>query len=202
MKCLILVRHGETDWNRVGRYQGFARTPLNERGRWQAERTAYRLADWGVDVVYSSDLPRAMETAGPIAERLGLPIGELEALREIDVGEWEGLTVPQIQREHAENWEMYLSDPIHTVRRGGESLAELAHRVTELFRRWEVEHADLTVLSVTHGGPIKALVCTIPGLPLDYRMHLTIGNASITVFAREQNRWRLKTLNDRCHLRT
>ena len=200
MKRLILVRHGETEWNRVGRYQGFARTSLNERGQWQAEQAARRLADGSIDVLYASDLPRAMETARPIADRLDLPIHELEALREIDVGEWEGLTVSEIQSVHADNWETYVSDPIHTVRKGGESLAKLAARVTDAFHRWDSEHPDQTVLAVTHGGPNKALVCTILGLPLECRMHLKIGNASITAFVYEHERWRLEVLNDRCHL--
>ncbi|MBS1252023.1 MAG: Phosphoserine phosphatase 1 [Anaerolineales bacterium] len=200
MKRLILVRHGETDWNRVSRYQGFARTPLNERGRRQAKQVARRVAGWDIDVLYASDLPRTVETAQPIANRLGLPIIKLEALREIDVGEWEGLTVTEIQAEHTENWDTYISDPINTARKGGESLGELATRVNEVFQRWEEEHAAQTVLAVTHGGPIKALVCTVPGLPLGYRMHLRIGNASITTFVHENGRWYLQVLNDRCHL--
>lgn len=200
MKRLILVRHGQTEWNRVGRYQGFAQTSLNERGRWQAERAARRLAGWNVDVLYASDLPRAMETAQPIGERLNLPIRPAPALREIDVGAWEGLTVPEIRAEHSDNWATYVSDPINTVRKGGESLAEMAERVTEAFHRWEAEHTGETVLAVTHGGPIKALVCSVPGLPLGFRMHLKISNASITSFVHERERWYLEVLNDRCHL--
>lgn len=200
MERLILVRHGETEWNRVGRYQGFARTSLNERGRRQAERVASRLAHWEIDVLYASDLPRAVETAQPIAEQLGLPINDLAAIREIDVGEWEGLTVSEIESQHTANWEAYLANPMNTVRKGGESLAQLAERVTQAFRRWEVEHAGQKVLAVTHGGPIKALVCTLPGLPLEYRMNLIIGNASITTFVYQYDRWRLESLNDRCHL--
>ncbi|MFQ5344173.1 MAG: histidine phosphatase family protein, partial [Anaerolineae bacterium] len=95
MKRLILVRHGETEWNRTGRYQGFARTSLNERGHWQAEQVARRLAGWEIDAIYASDLPRAYQTAEPIARRLDLPISMTVALREVDVGEWEGLTVPE-----------------------------------------------------------------------------------------------------------
>lgn len=200
MKRLILVRHGETEWNRVGRYQGFARTSLNERGRWQAEQIARRLAHWDIDIIYASDLRRAMGTAEPIAARLELPIRPREALREIDVGEWEGLTVPEIQSQHPDNWKAHVSDPIHTVRKGGESLAELAERVAEEFRRWQIEHVGKTVLAVTHGGPIKSLVCAAAGLPLTTRMHLSIGNASLTVLAYRHDRWYLETLNDRCHL--
>ncbi|RME45231.1 MAG: histidine phosphatase family protein [Chloroflexi bacterium] len=200
MKRLVLVRHGETGWNRAGRYQGFARTPLNECGRWQAEQVARRLAGWDIDVIYTSDLPRAFETAEPIAGRLGLPLRTTVALREIDVGEWEGLTVPEIQVRHAENWNAWLADPIHTPRKGGESFAELAERVLGAFHKWETVHAGQTVLAVTHGGPIQALVCMTIGLPLRFRRRLKIDNASITTLAHQDDRWLLETLNDTGHL--
>ena len=200
MKRLILVRHGETEWNRIGRYQGFARTPLNERGRWQAEQVARRLASWEIDAIYASDLPRAYQTAEPIARRLRLPISTTVALRELDVGEWEGLTVPEIQVEHAENWDACLVDPIQERRKGGESFADLAERVEEAFRQWQVEHAGEVVLAVTHGGPIQVLVCTVLGLPLHFRRRLRIGNASITTLAHTDGQWYLETLNDTAHL--
>ncbi|MFQ5593227.1 MAG: histidine phosphatase family protein [Anaerolineae bacterium] len=200
MKRLILVRHGETEWNRTGRYQGFAVTPLNERGRWQAERVARRLAGWEIDAIYASDLPRAFQTAEPIARRLGLPINTTVALREVDVGEWEGLTVPEIQVEHAENWDACLVDPIGARRKGGESFAELADRVEKAFQQWQVLHAGEIVLAVTHGGPIQVLVCTILGLPLRFRRRLRIGNTSITTLAHHDGQWYLETLNDTAHL--
>jgi alpha-ribazole phosphatase/probable phosphoglycerate mutase len=200
MERLVLVRHGETEWNRLGRYQGYARTSLNERGRWQAEQVARRLANWDIDAIYTSDLPRAFETAEPIAGRLGLPLRSTDALREIDVGEWEGLTVPEIQAQYAENWSAWLADPIHTPRQRGESFAELAERVNKAFRAWEVAHAGETVLAVTHGGPIQSLVCTVIGLPLHFRWRLKISNASITTLVHQDGRWLLETLNDVSHL--
>lgn len=200
MQRLILIRHGETEWNRTGRYQGFAHTSLNERGHWQAERVARRLAGWNIDAVYSSDLPRAVETAEPIGSQLGLPVRTMAALREIDVGEWEGLTVPEIQVQHAHNWETYLTDPIHTRRKKGESFAELTDRVTDVFHQWEVAHVSDTVLAVTHGGPIQSLVCTVIGLPLHFRRRMKIDNASITTLVSQNGRWYLETLNDTAHL--
>jgi len=200
MDRLILVRHGETEWNRTGRYQGFARTSLNEHGRWQAEQVARRLANWEIDAIYTSDLPRAYQTAEPIARRLRMPFNTTVALRELDVGEWEGLTVPEIQVEHAENWDACLVDPIRTRLTGGESFAELAERVEVAFHQWQVQHAGQVVLAVTHGGPIQVLVCTILGLPLRFRRRLRIGNTSITTLAHHNGQWSLDTLNDTAHL--
>lgn len=200
MERLILVRHGETEWNRSGRYQGFARTSLNERGRWQAEQVARRLAGWEIDAIYASDLPRALETAEPIAGRLRLPINTMTALREVDVGEWEGLTVPEIQAQHAENWNACVGDPIQARRKGGESFAELAARVEEAFHQWQTGHAGQIVLAVTHGGPIQVLVCAVLGLPLRFRRHISINNSSITTLAHGDGLWYLESLNDTAHL--
>jgi broad specificity phosphatase PhoE len=95
MTTLLLVRHGETDWNAERRWQGHADVPLNERGRDQAERLAEELENARVDAVYSSDLSRARETAEIVGARLGVPVVLDPALREIDVGSREGLTWPE-----------------------------------------------------------------------------------------------------------
>ena len=93
---ILLARHGETDWNAVGRWQGHTDRPLTELGRRQAAELAERLADVELDAVYSSDLLRAVETAEPVAKRLGLPLQTLPELREVDVGTWAGLTRDEV----------------------------------------------------------------------------------------------------------
>jgi alpha-ribazole phosphatase len=93
---ILLARHGETDWNRDGRFQGHADPPLNAAGRRQAEGLAQTVASEPPDAVYASDLRRAFETAEIVGARLGLPVGREIALREIDVGSWHGLTREQI----------------------------------------------------------------------------------------------------------
>jgi broad specificity phosphatase PhoE len=94
---ILLARHGETEWNRLGRWQGHADPPLNDLGRRQAEILAEQLAGDTVSAVYSSDLRRARETARIVAERIGLPVTEDSALREIDVGSWSGLTRDEVR---------------------------------------------------------------------------------------------------------
>ena len=95
MTTILLARHGETDWNRERRFQGHADPPLNETGREQARTLAAELAGEELDAVYTSDLARANETAKIIASRLGVPVVVDAELREIDVGEWQGLTWPE-----------------------------------------------------------------------------------------------------------
>src|ERR1700741_2656837 len=99
---LLLVRHGETDWNRERRFQGHADQPLNETGREQARAPATDLDGNGIDLIYTSDLARARETAEIVGAQLGLDVVAMRELREIDVGEWEGLTWQEIEERYPE----------------------------------------------------------------------------------------------------
>jgi probable phosphoglycerate mutase len=152
---LLLVRHGETDWNRDLRFQGHADRPLNETGREQARAIAEELAREKIDAIYTSDLERARETAELIAERAGVPFVLEPQLREIDVGEWQGLTRSEIEErfpdgmrkwhEHGHGWE------------AGETYDELAERVLAAIARIVHQHPDGRVVVVGHGGTIRAI---------------------------------------------
>jgi probable phosphoglycerate mutase len=149
---ILLARHGETEWNRLGRWQGHADPPLNDAGRAQALAT--QLEGDGLAAVYSSDLRRASETARIVADRLGLAVSEDRALREIDVGSWSGLTRDEVRERHPEGFARWLSGEIG---HDGETREELTERVVEAVGRIAASHAGDHVLVVTHGGAIRAL---------------------------------------------
>jgi broad specificity phosphatase PhoE len=151
---LLLVRHGETDWNRDGRWQGQSDTQLNEVGRAQAARLGEELD--GVDVVYASDLARARETAEILARRLDLDVELDERLRERGFGAWEGKTGPEIEVEFSD---------AHARWRAGEGpgaddaepFADFAVRVQSFLEDVLARHPDETVLVVSHGGSIRVI---------------------------------------------
>lgn len=145
---IVLVRHGETDWNRERRWQGHADRPLNETGRAQARELAEALADEPFDAVYSSDLLRAHETARIVAERKGLDVTAVPDLRETRFGSWEGLTDDDVAHRFPG-----LGRP-----EDAESREEMATRVLEAIRRIAETHPDQRVLVVTHGGPVRAVL--------------------------------------------
>ena len=157
---IVLVRHGETDWNRERRFQGHADTPLNEAGRRQAGELADSLRTERLSAVYTSPLRRASETAEIVAERLGLDVRPLEALREIDVGDWEGLTIDQVKARYPEN----ISFDWHSGWPGGETYDELGARVLPALFALAREHPDERILGVTHAGPIRAALAAAMGL--------------------------------------
>ena len=157
---IVLVRHGETDWNRERRFQGHADRPLNEAGRLQARGLAESLAGEDLSAVYSSPLRRASETAAIVAGHLGLEPVELEALREIDVGDWQGLTVDEVRARYPEQAEV-------AWRSGwpnGETYDELGARVVPALVAVAREHEGRRVLGVTHAGPIRAALSAATGL--------------------------------------
>lgn len=151
---ILLARHGETDWNRLGRWQGHADQPLNETGRRQAAELAERLVGDGIIAVYSSDLARARETADAVARRLGLDVVEDEGLREIDVGSWSGLTRAEVEQRFPEGYARWLRGEIG---HDGETREELTARVVSAVERIAAEHPSDKILVVTHGGAIRAI---------------------------------------------
>ncbi len=150
MTRLLLVRHGETDWNTEGRLQGHTDRPLSEYGREQARRLAEELDGEELQAVYASDLARARETAEIVGERLGLPVVLDPDLREKNWGSWEGLTPAE-------------RDRVDFV---GESTEQHAGRMLRALRRIAERHPDARVLVVTHGGSMRRVQTAVLGLAL------------------------------------
>ena len=167
MTTILLARHGETEWNRLGRWQGHADPPLNEQGRRQAAELAERLAGDGIAAIYSSDLARASQTARVVADRLGLDVAEDAGLREIDVGSWSGLTRAEVEQRFPEGYARWLGGEIG---HDGETREQLTRRVVGTVERIAAAHPEGTVLVVTHGGAIRALrrhAADDPGDPIE-----------------------------------
>jgi broad specificity phosphatase PhoE len=153
---ILLVRHGETDWNRERRFQGRADRPLNKDGRADARRLAAELREERVVAVYSSPLRRALETARILGDELQRTVETDASLMEIDVGSWQGLTREEIEERFPEGHERWLAGGPGW--RDGETYEELATRVISGLLAIGQRHRgdDGTVLTVTHGGPIRA----------------------------------------------
>jgi broad specificity phosphatase PhoE len=181
-----LVRHGETDWNRDLRWQGHADPPINEWGRDQARALGDELAGTPFAAVYSSDLRRAVETAEIVAARLDLPVAVEAALREIDVGSWEGLTLAEIEARSPEAVRRWDDGGEHGWE-GGESHEQMAARVRAAIQRIAAQHRGEQVLVVSHGGPIRALKALAAGVeyPRNRRAVPRTDNCEVFVIAVE-----------------
>lgn len=198
---LILIRHGETEWNATLRYQGHAAIPLNERGRLQGRQAGKRLAHYRASALYTSDIVRAAETAGIVGQATGLQPRPMPELREIDVGQWEGLTPEELYRRYPDHMREFERDPARTVRLGGESYAQLQQRALRALQHIQAAHRPgETVLAVSHGGTIRALLCHVIGLDLANFGRMWLDNGSLTEVRHGSSGWRLVRLNDAAHL--
>jgi broad specificity phosphatase PhoE len=182
MTTLLLVRHGETDWNREGRWQGHSQTPLNELGRRQAREVAAELED--VDVVYSSDLRRARETAEILADRLGLEVRFDRRLRERRFGAWEGLTTAEIESDFEEahhRWQLGEGAGAEDA----EPFDEFGARVRSFLEDVLQRHPEETVLVVGHGGSIRVIHALATGRDYvrDHRLIPAVANCAVARYA-------------------
>jgi len=167
---VYLARHGQSDWNAAGRWQGHADRPLTELGRRQAGELARTLADVPLDAVYASDLRRALETAETVAAPRGLPVSALAELREVDVGSWSGLTRAEAKERFPEGFRRWTDGSQGWE--DGERYDRMAERVVAAVRRIATEHEGGSVLVVAHGGPIRALHAAALGLEVSEHRRL------------------------------
>ena len=200
MDRLLIARHGETDWNREGRWQGFSDQPLNPLGRRQARALAGRLQGAGVAALYSSDLARAEETAAAVAAVTGLAVEIDRRLREIDVGAWSGLSREQVRARDPEAYAAWERGELERYP-DGESFTQLRRRTAEAFTEIGARHPDEVVAVVCHGGSIRTITAELLQMPEGgHRLLRTGPNCSISLFERDNGRMRLVHYNDDAHL--
>ena len=166
MTQLVLIRHGQTQWNREGRWQGQADPPLNALGRRQARRAALALRSARLDHLYSSDLRRAVETAHIIGAELGLAVIPDARLREIDLGRWQGMLSADIQTQYPEEFRCWHESPLATRPPDGEDLHTLAARVLEAISEIALRHPGQRIGVVAHELPIAVVLAHVRGVAL------------------------------------
>ena len=199
MVRIILVRHGETEWNAAGRFQGQEDTQLSRLGRQQGQQLAQALQDVPLQAVIASPLQRAAVTAGFCAAAHGLPVHTDRRLLEINHGRWEGMTAAAVQEQYKEIFLQWHRAP-HTVQMpGGESLADMQVRIREAMREYCRQYERQTVLIVAHDAVNKVAVCSALGLPLQAFWQIKQDNTCINVLEYDRDCWRLVLLNSVAH---
>ena len=196
-----LVRHGETEWNKLGRFQGQYDTPLNEVGVEQARVIGEASREWGITAIYASPLSRTMEVANAIGSQLALPVQTHDGLKELDLGELEGVQGEEMRRGWPDIFATWNSEPHRIVMPGGESLATLEERSWQAILDLERSHtAEDTLAVVSHNFTIRAICGKLLGIPLDNFHRLRLALASVSVFESDARGRRLLSFNSTCHL--
>ena len=198
---LILVRHGESEWNRIGRYQGQEDAPLSELGLRQAEALANRLRHEPIDAIYTSPLQRAKRTAEAIARfHPDVPFIDDAALCEIHHGAWQGLLAAEVRERYAETFEEWRTFPTRCQMPGGESFSNILKRTLNLRERICRLYSEGTVLLSTHDVVIKILIADALGMHMDRINRIWVTNASISVVEYTEDIPFLVSLSEACHL--
>lgn len=199
--CVYLVRHGETEWNALMKYQGQTDVPLSDNGRRQAELIGKRLAGEKIHGFYASDLKRAYETAKIISKYHGLEVKKVSELRELNFGAWEGLTKKELKENYAKEIKEWWENPLLTRAPGGETLGEMVKRSVKAIRKIVERHSGENVVVVTHGGVIRSIVGTVLGMDLNKYWRLRLDNACLSIIDfPEWEKGILMLFNDCSHL--
>ncbi len=197
---ILLIRHGQTDWNAQGRWQGHTDIPLNETGMAQAQALAQRLANWPIQAVYSSDLKRAAMTAVPIANILNQqPIFD-PIWRERHVGDFGGLTREEIREKFPDIWEAKKNGLLNPP--NGEDYLSLRARAIAAYKKVREQHEGEMVAVISHGGILANVISHVLEIPPDRHGRFRLsGNAGLSIVEiNEKYGQYIALLNDTSHL--
>lgn len=197
---VVVLRHGETEWNVEGRYQGHLESSLTAAGVAQAEALARRAARDTFTALYASDLRRARQTADLIASTLGLPVQLDPGLRERHLGIFQGLLKSEVKGRYPEEYRRYKAGGPDHAMPGGESARQCQQRILRSFEAMVERHPGARILVVSHGGVLGALFRHVLGIPLEAPRRFEPGNAGWNVFRHADGAWQLETWGDVSHL--
>ena len=200
MGTLLIVRHGETEWNAEGRIQGHTDIGLSENGAQQARSLGQRLADRQIDVAYSSDLKRTSETARLALGHRNVVLNETPRLREYHKGIFEGMTLTEIQTQFPDEYPKYLEKDLSYAPEGGETTRDVSTRMASIFQEIKAEHLAETVLVVSHGGALRAAMVSLLGMHLEGNWSFVFGNCGLTMVDTFADNAVLRLFNDTSHI--
>jgi len=196
---IYLIRHGETEFNRLGIFRGRYEVDLNDNGRDQAGETGRALKDEDISFILTGPLGRTLETARIVAGEIGVDYRVDEAFNNIALGKWQGVEKEKVKREFPEMWKIWISNPEQLKLPGGESVEEVRQRATKRILEVVAEE-EASFAIVTHRSVIKGLAASMLGVAAPYFWKFYIDNAAYSVFEDDGTRFVLLSWNDNKHL--
>ncbi len=201
MTRLFLIRHGQSEWNKLNMIQGQKNTVLTDFGKKQALSIGNRLINEDIDIIYTSDLARAYTTAKIISDVIHKPLISSEFLREISFGPWEGLSIQEIQEKYRDEYSIWLKEPHKLNIDGVETLKILQARAMKYIEHIINENKGKNIAIVSHGAILKTLILGLLGIEISHYKNISLSNVSLSIIEfRDYNRV-LTLLNDTSHLK-
>ena len=198
---LYLLRHGETEFSKTGGFCGFIDAELSPEGQLMGQQfaEAHKSIDW--KGIYSSSLSRAVKTATPLSQLLGIPIEKRDALKEINYGKWEGLTHDFVKKEYQSDYEKWVAEPGWNSPTGGETAFQIAERAMNVVSEILDKHKSGSVLLVSHKATIRIILCSLLGIELGrYRDRVNALTGSLALVKMGEHGPMLEFLNDRSYM--
>jgi probable phosphoglycerate mutase len=201
MTTIILVRHGQTAWNREERFRGRADVPLDEYGIRQAEATGRRVAaEWRPVAIYSSPLSRAVQTAEAIAAPFNLSVNIQPSLVDIDYGDWQGLSTDEVHQKWPSTLDGWYNAPQLIRIPGGETLDDLRKRAMETITSLAAQHSSETIVLVGHTVINRIILLGVLGLGNERFWHIRQETCAINAFEAHNGQFILSLMNETSHL--
>ena len=201
MTNIILVRHGQTAWNREERFRGHADIPLDETGFAQAQAVAKRItSQWQPNVIYAGPLSRTIQTAEPTATLDNLPVHSEPGLIDVDCGQWKGLTPEEARQRWPYDFDAYLHTPLHFQFPGGESLEAARLRAFQRVNELAQNHAGQTIMLVSHTALNRLILLSVLGMNSSGFWKMRQDTCAINDFEIENGTFTLNLLNETSHL--
>lgn len=201
MTTVLLVRHGQTEWNRVERFRGRFDIPLNKTGLEQAEKTAREITRrWNPDAIYASPLARALQTAQKIKDLCEKPVQQSKGLVDIDYGDWQGLTYEEAGKQWSDLISDWFEHPEKVQIPGGENLAQVRNRARLTLDQICSQHVDQTIVLVSHTVVNRLMLLEILGLGNEKFWDLRQEPCTINLLEKSRYKYTIVTLNDFHHL--
>lgn len=176
-----IVRHGQTNWNILGRTQGHGNSDLTKKGLEQAKELADAIVDYPIDYIYSSDLGRAVQTAQIIANKLNLDVKKTSALREMGFGIWEGLLIEEIKRDHLDTYNIWRNEPHLVNIEGGENLHIIKERTDKFIEELNKKYDNKHILLVSHSVTVRAMLLSFLGSSMQNIYRIKQDNTALNI---------------------
>jgi broad specificity phosphatase PhoE len=199
---IILVRHGQTGWNKQEKFRGWVDIDLDDTGRRQAKAAASRVSQWNVTSIYSSPLKRALTTARALADIAGLEVVPADGITDMNFGVWQGMSIADVEKRYPEQFDQWCHRPERLEIPDGETLEGVRKRAVATIEELAAKHEGETIAVVTHRVVCRVLLCHLLGLDNSHFWQIEQDTTAINIFDMEESRITVHLINDTCHLRT
>ncbi|MGL6107051.1 histidine phosphatase family protein [Romboutsia sp.] len=196
-----IVRHGQTNWNILGKTQGHGNSDLTAKGEEQAKELAEAMVNYPIDLIYSSDLGRAVQTAQIVGEKIGVEVEKTEGLREMGFGVWEGLLIEEIKKDHSTTYDTWRNEPHLVSIPGGETLHIIKDRVDNFIEELNKKYDNKHILLVSHSVTVRVMLLSFLNSGMENIYRIKQDNTALNVVEFKNYGPVVQKMNDTSHIK-